>query len=179
MYNLKTDKDKFFYLGKIIKTHGYKGELVFLIEASNPDIYTDMKVVFINIEHSLVPWFIEEIEIQERQALVRLEDISEPEHARTLVKKELYLPVEQLEKLESNEFFYQEIVGYDVIDQNHGDIGKLEEILKRNEQDLFRIMKGGKEILVPIADEIISELDRINKVLHLNTPPGLIDLYLE
>jgi len=179
MYNLNADKEKFFYLGKVIKTHGYRGELIFLIETDKPDLYNKLEVVFIDIEHSLVPWFIEDIDIQDDRAVVRLEDVSELEYARTFLKKELYLPIEKLENLEGKDFYFHEIVGYDVTDEQHGDIGKLEDILKRTEQDLLRIMKGDKEILVPLTDEIILNIDRKNKILHLDTPSGLIDLYLD
>jgi 16S rRNA processing protein RimM len=179
MYNLNADKEKYYYLGKVIKTHGYRGELVFLLETDQPGSYAGLKVVFINMEQSLVPWFIEDIQIKEDLAVVKLEDISEPELARSFVKKELYLPLDDLQKLDGNDFYFHELVGFNVTDEEYGEIGKVEEILERPEQDLIRIMNGKKEILVPLTDEIILDIDRKNKILHLDTPPGLIDLYLD
>ncbi len=179
MYNLNADKDKYYSLGKVIKTHGYRGELVFLLETDHPESYENIKLVFINMEQSLVPWFIEDIQIKDDLAIVKLEDISEPEIARTLVKKELYLPLDNLQDLSGTDFYFHEVVGFNVTDKVYGEIGKVEEILERPEQDLIRIMKGKKEILVPLIDEIIIDIDRKNKILHLATPPGLIDLYLD
>ncbi len=178
MYNLNTDKDQYFCLGKVIKTHSYKGELVFLIESDNPEEYQDIDVVFMDLEGSLVPWFVENIEINGDRAVVKLEDISDIDYARTFVKKDLYLPIEKLQTLSGTNFYFHEVVGFKVIDSEKGEIGIVEEILERQEQNLIRIMNEGIEILVPMADEIIKNIDRKKKILHLETPPGLIDLYI-
>ncbi len=179
MYNLNSDKDQYFRLGKVIKTHGYKGEVVLLLETDNPDAYAGMDMIFINMDASLVPWFIEDIRINDKMALVKLEDVSDPEQARTFMKKEVYLPLDQLDPLGGTEFYFHEIVGYQVRDKVHGEIGRVEEILERPEQELIRILKGEKEILVPLTDEMILDVDRKNKILLLDTPSGLIDLYLD
>lgn len=179
MYNLDADKDKYYCLGKVIKTHGYRGELVFLLESDQPEAYAKLKLVFVNMEQSLVPWFIEDIHIKENLAIVKLEDISDPEVAGTLLKKELYLPLDDLQKLDKTKIYFHEVVGFKVKDKAYGDIGLVAEILERPEQDLISIMKDNKEILVPLIDENILNIDRENKVLYLETPPGLIDLYID
>jgi len=59
MYNLLLEKDQYFCLGRIIKTSGYRGKLVFLLETDDPTAYDHLEMVFIDIENSLVPWFIQ------------------------------------------------------------------------------------------------------------------------
>ncbi len=178
MYNLKDDKEKYFCLGKVLKTHSYKGELVFLLDSDEPEYYKDLKMIFINMDQSLVPWFIEEIEIKDDLAIVKLEDVEEQDHAREFVNRELYLPVNKLKPLKEKMFYFHEVIGFKVVDKNHGEIGFVEEILQRPEQELIRIMKGKKEILVPLSDSMIDDVDRGNKILYLDTPSGLIELYL-
>jgi len=46
-------------------------------------------------------------------------------------------------------------------------------------QALFEVDRDGIEILIPMNDDFIKKLDRINKTITVNTPPGLIELYLE
>jgi 16S rRNA processing protein RimM len=178
MFNLEKDKENYFYLGKIIKTHAYHGELVFLLETKHPESYTRLKMVFIDIENSLIPWFVESIEISNERAVVKLEDINTLEDARSFVKRELYLPNEQLSAPEATEFYFHEIIGFRVIDAKHGEIGVVDDILKRPEQEIIRIIKESKEILVPLTDEMIAKVDKENKILYLDTPEGLIDIYL-
>jgi 16S rRNA processing protein RimM len=178
MYNLKKDKDNYFLLGKIIKTYSYRGEMVIHLDTDKPEDYNSLEVLFMNIEDSLVPWFISNIDIRDDLATVKLDDIDELEKAREFVGCEIYLPIEQLSALEGKEFYFHEVIGYQAVDEQRGDIGKVVEIIDRYEQEIIRIMKGEKEILVPLSEEMISKIDRKNKTLYLNTPPGLIELYL-
>ena len=179
MYNLKTDKDKYFQLGKIIKTYSYRGEMVIHLETDNPRNYASMEMFFMNIEDSLVPWFISHIDIRGDLATVKVHDIDELEKAREFVGRSIYLPIEKLGALKGEEFYFHEVIGFKAVDKNHGDIGQVVEILDRMEQEIIRIIKDNKEILVPLTKEMISKIDRKNQILYLNTPNGLIELYLE
>ena len=41
------------------------------------------------------------------------------------------------------------------------------------------IDRNGTEILIPMNDEFIKQVDKPNKTIHVETPEGLIDLYLK
>lgn len=179
MYNLEKEKDNYFCLGRVIKLHGYKGEVVFLLDTDNPWEYSELDKVFLNMDGSLVPWFIKNIRISEKLAIVALEDISDPDQAGKLLKKDIYLPLDSLDELQGNDFYYHEIIGFGVHDKRLGDMGTVEEVLERPEQELIRIMKEKKEILIPLVNDMIRRVDRKKKILYLDTPEGLIDLYLE
>ncbi len=179
MYNLQKDRDKYFLLGKVIKTYGYKGELIIHLDTDDPDAYEKLKLFFLNMEQSLVPWFINNIDINGDLATVKIDDISTLERARELVGLEVYLPLDRLGKLKEKQFYFHEVIGYKAIDEEHGNIGEVTEILERPEQEVLRIIREGREILVPLADEMIKNIDRKGKVIYLTTPPGLIDLYLD
>jgi len=44
---------------------------------------------------------------------------------------------------------------------------------------LFEVENNGQELLIPMNDEFIVKIDRENKTVVVETPDGLIDLYLE
>ena len=178
MYNLTKDKDNYFRLGKVLKTYGYKGELIILLDTDEPEAYAGLEMIFLNTEQTLVPWFINAISINSDLATVSLDDIENEDAARALVGKEVYLPIAQLRALAEEQFYFHEIIGYRVKDERHGDIGVLRQVLERPEQELLSIMNGKREIMVPLTDEMIAGIDRKKKILYLKTPEGLIDLYL-
>lgn len=179
MYNFERDKDKYFQLGRVVKVHGYKGELVILLDTDNPEEYANIEALFLNIDGSLVPFWITSIRINENLAVVNLDDITEKESAIRLLKKEVFLPIQDLQILEDNDFYFHEIIGFSVHDKKHGNIGMVADVLERPEQELIRILKGETEILIPLTDDMIRKVDRKKKTLHISTPDGLIELYIE
>ena len=66
-----------------------------------------------------------------------------------------------------------------MIDTRKGNIGKISAINDSGAQPLFEIDKNGTEILIPLIDDFIIALDRANKSITLETPEGLVDLYLQ
>lgn len=174
------DKKDFYFLGKITKTSGYKGNLVFFFDVDNIQRYTGLEAVFIDISDELVPFAIKELTIKNSStAIASLEDISDEDQANALVGYDLYLPLSFLPPLTGKKFYYHEVTGFSVVDKNVGMVGNIQSIFDQAGQAIFIIInKDGKEILVPATDEIIQLVDRKNKTISINAPDGLIDIYL-
>ncbi len=173
------DKKDCFYLGKITKPFGYKGELVFWFDVDEPLNYKDLQSVLIELKTGLVPFIIESLQFKNNtDAIVRLEDLL-PDAALTLVGKDLYLPLKLLPKLSGNKFYFHEVIGFDVVDVKHGNIGKIDAILDYPAQEIMQIVnEDKKEILIPVIDQIILNVDRKNSKMEIDAPEGLIELYL-
>tara|TARA_Y100000746_G_C15408271_1_gene409241 strand:+ start:128 stop:655 length:528 start_codon:yes stop_codon:yes gene_type:complete len=168
-----------FYLGKITKKYSFKGELIISLDTDEPEIYKNLKSVFININGRLIPYFIEKSKSQKKSTLrVKFEDINSEEEALSIINKEVYLPLENLPELKGKKFYYHEIIGYNVVDTNHGNIGLIIKVEDKTSQSIFVIKNNGKEILIPVNDNIIQMINRKNKTIHITAPNGLIDLYL-
>ena len=100
------------------------------------------------------------------------------EEADFIIKSGIYLPLDLLPKLEGNKFYFHEIIGFNVIDQTHGNIGEIVHVNDKAAQPMFEIENGDVEIFIPMIDDFIKKIDRDNKQIHVETPEGLIDLYL-
>lgn len=172
-------KDDCFYLGKIVKTHGLKGELTIKIDADSPAEYAKMDHFFVEINKVLTPFFVSKLTHTGDKFFVALPDVNTIEGASRYVGKEVYLPMEMLPKLKGNKFYYHELPGFSVVDDQKGDIGVVKEVLQYPTQAIIQIMFQGKEVLLPIVDEVIKKLDRNKKILYVSAPEGLIDMYLE
>ncbi len=171
--------DSFYYLGKILKTYGNNGHLLVRLEVDDPEEYTSLETVYLDLDGERIPFFLDEIEIKHNQkAVFRFQDVSSIEEAEIYTGRKIFLPLKNLPKLEGNKFYYHEVTGFSVIDKKHGSIGTITGILDLPHQSLFRIMHGKKEILVPVVDEIIKQVDREKKIIHIEAPEGLIEIYL-
>lgn|SRR5690554_1160157 len=168
-----------FYLGKIAKKFSFKGEVLVYLDTDEPEMYTDLESMFVDINGHLVPFFIEKSAIHREKFLrTQFEDVESEEDADEIVGREVYLPLNMLPKLEGNKFYYHEVVNFDAIDINHGNFGIILRIVDNGFQALFEVQNGEAIILVPMIDEFIIEINREEKFVKFNTPAGLIDLYL-
>ncbi len=169
--------DECYRLGNITKPFGYKGQMVFYLDVDSPQDYADLDSAFVETKTGLVPYFFKVDNINGNKAIVTFEDLT-PDEAHALAGHDLYLPLDLLPKLTGNQFYFHEVTGFRVIDSQHGDIGTLQSIIEYPAQPLFQINKDGIEILIPVIDPVIKQVDRENKTLYLEAPNGLIDLYL-
>ncbi|MDX1627122.1 MAG: ribosome maturation factor RimM [Fulvivirga sp.] len=171
--------DECYQLGYVIKKHGLNGEVTVFLDVDFPEAYETLESVFVEINQKLVPFFIDQIQIRGKKANIRFEDISSADQADELRGKGLYLPLDQLPQLDENQFYYHEIMGYQLHDQPSGVTGNIISVLTGPQQDLLVVDVQGKEVLVPINDELILRVDHKNKALQVALPEGLLDIYLK
>lgn len=172
-------KEDCFYLGRVAKTHGLKGEVTLKLDVDDTSAYAKMKHFFLEINKVLTPYFVEHIKMNGDKMFVKIKDIDTIEMAQNLVGKEAYLPMEMLPKLSGKQFYFHEIVGFTVVDTEKGVLGPVTEVLEYPTQAILQVMKDKKEILIPILEHVIQHVDRDKKVLQITAPEGLIDMYLQ
>ena len=173
-------KDDCFFLGTLVAKYSFKGELLAKLDTDQPDQYSGLDTVFVAQPTGLIPYFIERCQLHKSSLLrIKFEDVDDEAAAEALLKKELYLPLSALPPLSDNQFYYHEVIGFQLIDENFGVVGTIKGINDSTSQALFEVDREGIEILIPLNDEIIQLVDRKSEHITVNTPPGLIELYLE
>jgi 16S rRNA processing protein RimM len=169
-------KEDCFFLGKISRKHGYKGEVNIKLDVSSSPKFKELGHLFIDMDGSLVPFFISSFRFKNNGiVLIKFEDINSDEDASTLINKETYLTLDFLPEDESP---FVGVINFSISDLKHGVLGKIVNIQDNSGQQLFIIDFKGKEIMIPIAEPFIHKIDKENKQIVLDTPDGLIDLYL-
>lgn len=172
-------KEDCFYLGKIAKKFSFKGEVLIYLDTDEPELYENMESVFVDFNKNLVPYFIENSSLHKNDFLrVRFEDVDSEEEADKLIGLEVYLPLSMLPKLEGNKFYFHEVIGFEIEDKRLGVFGKIISINDSSAQPLFEVVNGSVEILVPMIDQFLVKIDRVNKKIIMDLPEGLVEMYL-
>lgn len=172
-----------YYLGYTSKVHGKQGEIIIKLDVDSPSDYQNLESVLIQLnkkDNILIPFFLESAHVQNNGTLrIKIEDINTVDEAKQLVGKSTYLPLASLPKLTGNKFYYHEVIGFSVTDTNLGELGTIQKVLDYPTQAILEVInKDDKEILIPITDEVIIDVDRTKKNISVTTPEGLVDLYL-
>lgn len=171
-------KDKCFYVGRIVKTHGIKGEVTLRIDNEDFDEIEELNYFLLDINDKLIPFFIENITYHSNKSFILFQDLKTLEAASQLVGAAAYLPLDLLPERSGNDFYSHEVVDFLVVDEEKGELGRVQEIIEYPTQSLIQIIKEEKEILIPIHDDIIKDVDREGKKILIKAPVGLIDMYL-
>src|SRR6478752_2994121 len=163
-------------VGQIVKAHGVKGEIVVDLDAHHADSLLELESVYVEINQKLIPFFIDDISVSDKRAIIKFEDIDSIEDTKSLMKKEIYASKEELPEPDEEKFFYEELIGFKVIDKSKEEVGHVIDFIERTGQDLLIIDHNGKEVYIPIDVAIILDADRKNKILSTDLPEGLLEL---
>jgi 16S rRNA processing protein RimM len=172
-------KEECFYLGKIAKKFSFKGEVLIYLDTDEPELYENMESIFVEYNKNLVPFFIENSSFHKNDFLrVKFEDVDNEAEADAILNHEVYLPLSMLPKLEGNKFYFHEVIGFEIEDKRIGIFGKIVSINDTSAQPLFEVINGNVEILVPMIDQFLVQIDRENKKVIMDLPEGLVEMYL-
>ncbi|MDG1260345.1 MAG: ribosome maturation factor RimM [Flavobacteriales bacterium] len=172
------NKDDFFYLGKITKPHGYKGAMVLFLDVDDPSLYHHLDGIFLDIRGQLIPHFIQRADPRAKQLIIELEGVEGAEMAEAMRNVEAYLPIDLLPKLSGIQFYYHEVIGFELLDVEYGSVGQITHIVEHASNPLFAVDHDGIELLLPMRDEHMVKVDREAKQITVKAPEGLIDVYL-
>jgi len=166
-------------LGTLIKIHGVRGQLVLRSEHLDFDNIKEMGSVFIVIDNLPVPFFIVDYQPKgKKDIILTIDDTSSAESAQILVGYKVWIHKDSIDA-ESDLHTPSEsdmLAGYRVVDVQLGELGLISAVLDYNENPLLQVMSGKKEILIPFREEFIRGFDTDNKILHVETPEGLVEL---
>ena len=167
-----------FYIGYITKTKGLKGEIQIFFEYDEPaDLL--LESVFAEIDGKLVPYFVSTYKLQSNQTgNFYFDDVDTIEKAQTLVRKKLYLPETLKPVRDDAEFLITDLKGFIVHDKTAGELGEIIEIHEYPQQFVAVVPYKFKEIMFPLNDDLIVEIDEEGGILKVDLPDGLIDLYV-
>jgi len=155
----------YIYLGKIVNTHGLKGELRIVSDFKyKNDIFKSDNVLYINNDK----YIIKSYRKHKIYDMVMLEDINSIDDALELKGYNVYI---KREDYKFNGYLDSDLIGLDVYDNNIYK-GKITNIYKTSKNDLL-VIEGKKRHMVPNINEFIKEVDLKNNKIYINYIKGL------
>jgi len=169
-------KEQVFPIGQIIKPHGIHGEMTFDITSDilNRD---DIPFFIFEIDGILVPFSVEAYRYKSNTTgILQLDGVTSEQEAKPFSGLSVYIQNEYLEEVEDTAIELDYFVGFRLFDVERGEIGVIQEVDQTTENALFVIQKEDDELLIPVGDEYIQEIDHQLKTITVLLPQGLLDL---
>ena len=163
-------------IGFISKAAGFHGEVLFVPEG--PAFDPELRFVFLYLEGKPVPFFIEKATEKGGNMLLKFEDVEDEAAAKKLSGFRIFAEASAL-KGPAEGMSFQDLLGFEVVETNYGSLGPLLSIQELPGQVLGRCEVKGKEVLFPLPEEFVVDVDTQKKIIRLELPEGLLSIYLE
>ncbi|MBD5194154.1 MAG: 16S rRNA processing protein RimM [Bacteroidales bacterium] len=172
-------KQEILEIGKFLKTHALRGELNAMLDV-DIDYAEEDHPLIVEIDGIFVPFYIESIRTKGAETfLIKLKGVDNQEEAQSFVNRLIYGLRKDVEEYFGDEDLElaSDFVGYELIDEEFGPIGKIEGIEDSTSNVLFIVRTlAEEEIFIPVADEFIVGIDDENKIIRTELPSGLLDI---
>lgn len=106
---------------------------------------------------------------------VILEGITDANLAQLQKGKNVFAAENDFPPPADNEFYYRDVIGCEVFLTDGLRIGVVEEIIATGANDVFVMRSDGKEVLVPVIEDVVKEIDVDGKRIVIEAIPGLLD----
>lgn len=165
-------KKEYLEAGKIVTTHGIKGEVKIMPYTDTPELLCEFERLFIGKDKTEL--YIERSRVLKNMVIAKIEGIDTVEAAEKYRNKLLYMHRDDLE-LDENTFFIQDLIGMEVKDADSGfSYGKITDVLQNGANDVY-VINGDREYLVPAIPDVVISTDIENDLMIIRPLEGLFD----
>ncbi len=162
--------------GQIHKPHGVKGELTFSFQVDVTDA-GESDWLMVMVGGLPVPFRAEHIRVKTPgEAILKLEGVDSAFEAAAFSGSEVYVSREKYLAEDAGEVLLSMLIGYSIVDEDAGEIGLISEIDESTENILFVVEGAAGQVLIPVVEEFILEIDHDRQRIATCLPDGLLGL---
>lgn len=167
----------YFHLGKALKSHGTGGQLRLLVEDRFKSYLSPEAFVFFDLDGSKVPFRITDAE-DAQHFVVTLDDVKSKDASDLLSGKEIYIPLHLVKSRHqrSPRNLKEQWADYSIINQADQQSYAILRTEEYPQQLMAVIASGDREVLIPLHDQLILEIDHDQKHILMDFPEGLLSL---
>lgn len=166
--------------GKIVNTHGIKGEVKIYPYTDNLEAILKLKSIYMDSSNSkdlskkeIVR--VKSIKIHKNMFIAMLENIDSMDKAEKLKDKYVYKEMEKAEDLEEDEYYVKDLIGLNVCLENGEDFGIVKDVVNLGASDIYTIStKDHGDVLIPAIKDVVKKIDMKNKKIYISLMEGLI-----
>ncbi|WP_338135621.1 ribosome maturation factor RimM [Anoxybacillus flavithermus] len=169
---------KWFHVGKIVNTHGIRGEVRVISRTDfAEERYKIGNVLYIFMENKPpVEVKVASHRVHKSFDLLTFEGYDNINLVEPFKGAMIKIPETQLQPLNEGEYYFHEIIGCTVVTEDAEPIGEIKEILTPGANDVWVVKrKKGGDVLIPYIDDVVKQVDVENKTITIHVMEGLLD----
>lgn len=164
---------EFLEVGKIINTHGLRGDVKVTAWTDTPEDFEDIPKVYIKRKTGDEILTVSKIKYQKNNLIIKFKEINDINEAEKYKGITIYADRDDLWELEDGVYYIADLIGLDVYDEN-GKIGVIADVFNTGANDIYDVKREGKKnLLLPVIDDVVRDIDLENKRITVHVMEGL------
>jgi 16S rRNA processing protein RimM len=165
-------KKEYLEAGKIVTTHGIRGEVKIMPYTDTPELLCEFDRLFMGKDKAEI--YIDRARVAKNMVIAKIEGIDTVEAAEKYRNKVLFMHRDDLE-LDEDTYFIQDLIDMEVKDADSGFVyGKITDVLQNGANDVY-VIKGDREYLVPAIPDVVISTDIDSNIMLIRPLDGLFD----
>jgi 16S rRNA processing protein RimM len=157
-------------VGRFGRAHGVRGD-IFIISFTEPHTnILDYSPWLIEKNGEWQPLSITSTKLHDHQIVVHIKNCDDRDLAKLYTNSDIAVPIEALPKLEGEEYYWSQLIGLNVVNQQGETLGHVIEVLETGANDVL-VVKGLTEHLVPYTKEAVLNIDLTTNQITVNWEP--------
>lgn len=151
---------EFLEIGKIVKPHGLKGRMKVLSYVTSDGLLTAIDHIYIRrSEDNWERFMLKSLQMKGPCFYLELAGVESIEKVQELVGQTIFAAAEDWAPLPEGEFYWQELIGLQVLTEEGNALGRLQRIFPTGSNDVFVCGEGKDEIFLPAIEEVVRKID--------------------
>jgi 16S rRNA processing protein RimM len=172
-----SDKKEPVLLGKVVATHGIKGQLRVAVYSGEFETMLSLGSLMLKGPDDRLETFqVAASTVHGKKLIVALKEYENINQVLHLVGRELYAFREQLPELSEGEFYWCDLLGLKVKTVSGEILGFLTDIITTGSNDVYVVKDHKREYLIPALEDVVLDINLDDGIMTVSPPEGLLDL---
>jgi 16S rRNA processing protein RimM len=171
------DPEELIPVGKIIGTHGIKGQMKLHSYSGNAESLAAARSVSLKSPAGTIREFtVTGFKENSGRFIIGLQGFDDINLVQPLLGNEVCLKRAQLPQLEADEYYWSDLIGLQVFTDEGTLLGKVSDIFETGSSDIYVVQGEGREFLIPAIADVIKAVDPAGGRIVITPLDGLLDL---
>ena len=164
-------------VGKIINTHGLRGDVKVMAWTDTPDVFEDFETLYLKKAKEMIPLTVTSVKYQKNNLIVKFKEYSDINEVEPLKNSVLYADRADLGELPEGVYYIADLIGMTVKKENGEVVGIVDDVLQTGANDIYSVKREGmKDLLIPVIDDVVLSVDTEAREITVRLLEGLEDL---
>ena len=163
-------------IGKIVNTHGLRGEVKVVPWTDSAEDFEYISSVYIKIKNEYKKLTISGVKYQKNNVILKFKEYNDINEILPFKNCVLYAERDELGELPEGVYYIVDLIGLEVYTEDGEFVGKIADVFNAGASDIYDVKRAGKkDLLLPVIDEVVKNVDIKGGKVTVNIMEGLDD----